>query len=259
MKYITKKNDDGKVVKLKNYKRRAKINKIKRKLLLISLLLIILMIILLFAPFMQIRHINCTGNSKVTSEEIISASNIKTGDNIIRTGKGKAIDSIENIPYVKSAEIIKKYPSTINIKITECQVYSYIEKNKEFIYLDETGKVLEISDKKPEDKVPVLENLKITENNVNDVIGFENSGHIFIYKALIQTLENSTFAGMVTAIDISDVNKIKFTVNENFTVVLGDIYNLNYKINIMASNAYNSPESTKSGTLNIIDGKAYLD
>ena len=99
MKYITKKNKDGKVIKLKNYKRRAKINKLKRKLLLISLLFIILLIILCYTPILQIRKITCKGNTKISYEEIVAASQIKLGDNMMRTGKNKAIDNIDNISY----------------------------------------------------------------------------------------------------------------------------------------------------------------
>ncbi len=258
MKYINKKKDDGKVIKLKNYKRRAKINKLKRKLLLLSLIIIILLLILLFTPLLQIKKINCTGNSKIPADEIISASKIQIGDNIIRTSKNKAIDLIDDIPYVKSVEISKKLPSTINIKIVECKVHSYIVVNKKYVYLDDEGKVLETSDKLPEQGRSLLVAGKIKSYEVNEIIEFENDSYLNTYKTLVQTLKDSVFAGMVTNIDISDANNLSFTVNEEFTVVLGDINNLDYKINILASDAYNSPESTKTGIFKIIGGKGYL-
>ena len=141
MKYITKKDKDGKVIKLKNYKRRAKINKIKRKCLLISFLLIVLLIIICYTPILQVRKITCKGNKLISSEEIIAASQIMLGDNMVRTSKNKAIDNIDNISYIKNAEITKKFPSTIEIKVVECKIHSYVEINKKYIYLNDEGKI----------------------------------------------------------------------------------------------------------------------
>jgi len=260
MKYITKENKEGKVIKLKNYKRRAKINKIKRKLLLITILLIILLIILCYTPILQIRKINCIGNKTISYEDIISASNIKLGDNMIRTSKCDAIDNIDNIPYIKNVEIEKDFPSTILIKITECEINSYIEINKKYIYLDDEGKVLEISDKKPEQNVPLLKSGKIKTYKVNEVIVFENSNQISSYKTLITHLKKSIFADNLTNIDISNTNNLNFTVNNEFTVKLGNSEELEYKIFNLATEVYNSPESTKKGTFDVsaANGKGYL-
>ena len=258
MKYITKENKDGKVIKLKNYKRRAKINKLKRKLLLITFLLIILSIILCFTPILQIRKINCIGNKSISSEEIITASKIKLGDNMIRTSKGDAIDNINNISYIKSVEITKKYPSTIEIKVTECKIHSYIVTNNKYVYLDDEGKVLEITEKKPEN-IPQLKTGKIKEYKTNEVIEFESTNQLSTYKTLISQLKKSIFADILTNIDITNTNDLKFTVNNEFTVELGDISDLDYKISKMATDGYQGPENTKKGTFNVsIKGKGYL-
>lgn len=260
MKYITKKDKDGKVIKLKNYKRRAKINKIKRKLLLISFLLIVLLIIICYTPILQVRKITCKGNKLISSEEIIAASQIMLGDNMVRTSKNKAIDNIDNISYIKNAEITKKFPSTIEIKVVECKIHSYVEINKKYIYLNDEGKILEISDKIPEQKVPLLKTGKIKSYKVNEIIDFEDSNQISVYKTLILHLNKSIFADILTNIDISNTNDLTFTVNNQFTVELGNTSELDYKIFNMATEGYNSPESTNKGTFNvsIAKGKGYL-
>lgn len=258
MEYISKKTHSGKVVKLKNYKRRAKINKLKRKLLLILLLLIILIIILLFAPFMQIRKINCIGNNKVSAEDIIASSNIKNGDNIIRINKKKAIDGIDDISYVKNVKIERKFPSTINIKIVECQVYSYIPINDQFLYLDEDGKILETAVTPPDITVPVISGVNITNSTPNTVIGFDNQLQVDSYKTLIRILSNSRFGGIVTEINLLNTNEIMFTVNETFDVIVGDTENLDYKINILAAEVYDSPQNTKTAELDLRFGNAIL-
>ena len=260
MKYVTKENREGKVVKLKDYKKRAKINKLKRKLLLITFLLIVLSLILCFTPILQVRKITCTGNNMIPADEIITASKIEVGNNMIRTSKKKAIDNIDNLSYIKSVEIIKSFPSTIKIKVVECTVHSYTFVDKKYLYLDEDGKVLEISDKQPEISAPLLKTSKIKSYKVNEVLGFADSKQAEIYKTLITTLKGSVFADILTNIDISDANNISFTVNNQFTVKLGDISELDYKVNNMATEGYNSPESSKKGTfdVSITKGKGYL-
>lgn len=244
MEYIDKTTNDGKIVKLKNYKRRAKINRIKRKLLLLLLLLIILVIILLFAPFMQIKTIKCIGNNQISPEEIIASSNISVGDNIIRISKKKAVKSINNISYIKSVEIDRDFPSTVNIKITECQIHAYVEYNKKYIYLDEAGKILEISNKLPEGKVPVITGIKIKNPIENEIIDFGNQTKLDSYKSVVTTLVSSRFKGMVTSIDIADTNKIMFKINDTINVILGDTKDIDYKINHKAAETYNSTEVT---------------
>lgn len=245
MKYVDKTSKDGKVVKLKNYKRRARINRIKRKLLLLLLLLIILAIILLFAPFMQIRKITCKGNTQISYEEIVKLSKINIGDNIIRINKNKAIDAIiNNIPYIKSVEIDRKFPSTLNIKIVECQIHAYIEQDSKYFYMDEDGKILEITDKLPENKVPSLTGVGIKNAIVNETADLKNPEQLECYKLIVNTLENSRFRAMVTDIDVTDTNKTSFTVNKTLKIILGDTQDLDYKINHKAAEAYNSTELT---------------
>ena len=64
----------------------------------------------------------------------------------------------------------------------------------------------------------------------------------------------------MTNIDISNTNDLTFTVNNQFTVELGNTSELDYKIFNMATEGYNSPESTNKGTFNvsIAKGKGYL-
>ena len=258
MEYISKKTNSGKVVKLKNYKRRAKINKIKRKLLLLLLLLIILIVILLFAPFMQIKKINCIGNSKITTDEIIASSSIKKGDNIIRLSKKKAKDGINDLAYIKNVEIEKKLPSTINIKVVEAQVCAYIPIDDKFLYLDEEGKILETAITPPEGVVPVITGANITNSTPNTVIGLDNQEQIEDYKALVQVLLNSKFKGMITKIDLASTSKITFTINDKLNVIVGDTDNLDYKVNTMTAGVYDLAKDNQKGTLDLRFGYASL-
>ncbi len=244
MNYIDKTTNNGKVVKLKNYKRRAKINRIKRKILLILLLLIILFAILLFAPFMQIKTIKCTGNSRVLTEDIIKSSAINVGDNIIRISKRKIINSIKNASYIKNVVIDRNLPSTVTIKVEECEVYGYVTADKKLIYLDENGKILEIAANKPENNAPELKGVKFHKTEVNKIADFVEKKQLESYKELVKAINSSVFKNLVTAIDLTDTKTVSFTVNNTMKVIVGDMDNLDYKINHLAAETYKSSEVT---------------
>lgn len=254
MKYVDKTTTGGKVVKLKDYKKRARRNKIRRKLLLICLIIVVIVLILTHAPFMKISKINCFGNEKISSEDIISTSKICKGNNIFRVNKNKAIENIKELPYVKDVVIRRKLPSTMNINVTECVVSSYVNMKNTYIYLDDEGKILEKSDVPPQNVCPILNGVTLTEQTVNKPAVFKNSKQFDIYKEVISVINNSKFQGKITLIDIKDISDIKITVNNSLQIIIGDTNNLDYKVNFLASGAYDSIGDNRNGTLDVSHG-----
>lgn len=254
MEYINKKTKDGKVVKLKNYKRRALINRIKRRLFLFLFVLIILIFILLYAPFMQVKSINCYGNNLIKTEDIISSSQICKGNNIFRINKSKAISLIKENPYIKDVKISRKLPSTININIEECRVSAYIKNGNKYIYLNDECKILEVSDNKPKDMVPLVTGVNVVKCDVNELVEFKNQGQLICINEILAVVKESKFNGMVTLIDVKDTEKSKICVNDILDIVIGKCENLEYKINFMAVGAYDSLGENQSGILDVSNG-----
>jgi len=256
MKLVDKTTVSGKVIKLKDYKKRVRRNRFKRKMMLLLLIIGVIIIVLLYAPFMKIKTIKCIGNEKVTVDEIISSSNICIGNNIFRINKNKAIDNIENISYIKNVTIDRKFPNSININVEECKVCAYIMYNKEYVYIDENAKILEVSKTPPETQAAVINGVKPKHKNVNEICEFKNSEQLECLKSLLNMLVNSRFSGLITSIDITDIKKAKFVVNGKLEIIIGDTENLDYKINFMASGAYDSLGSNRKGTLDVSYGSS---
>ncbi len=256
MKLIDKTTESGKVVKLNDYKKRVRRNRLKRKILLFIFILIILFTILLYAPFMKIKTINCTGNEKISAEEIISSSNICFGNNIFRINKGKAEDNIENISYIKNVSIDRRLPNSININVEECQVRAYIINNKDYIYIDETGKILEIANTPPKNQAAIVEGIKLKNIKINEICEFKNKLQLGCLTSILSTTVNSRFNGLITNIDLTDLKKIKFVVNGNLDIIIGETDNLDYKINFMASGAYDSLGANRGGILDVSYGSS---
>lgn len=254
MKYIDKTTQSGKVVKLKNYKRRARRNKIRRKVLLFLLILVAISFFLMYAPFMKVKSINCYGNSKIESKELVSASGFCIGNNIIRVNKSKALKTISDLPYVRDVKIRRRFPSKINIAITECQIFAYAKLKDTYICIDEQGKILELMKQQPEPPSCVLLGVQAKTPKVGQPVSFKNEKQDEAYRDLAAVLYSSDFKDIVTSIDLTKVDDIKVMVGNTLEVKVGNAENLDYKINFLASGAYLNIGSNRKGTLDVSFG-----
>ncbi|MBR6614336.1 MAG: FtsQ-type POTRA domain-containing protein [Clostridia bacterium] len=132
--------------------------KLKRKILrgLVYLVLIVFALSLFFllgfgvyklytASRYNIGVVNVEGNVKYTIEEIKELANIGIGTNINKLKTNKTEKTLEELPYVRNAKVIRKYPETVIIKIEEYES-SFVALNKEtdeYIRLTDKGVILE--------------------------------------------------------------------------------------------------------------------
>ena len=103
---------------------KAKDKKVKKQrpnknLIIFTIILVIFLGLLFFLPVFNVTEINVSNNKKTSRADITDASGIQVGNNIFRIVTPVSKGKIEALPYVKSAEVTKKYPSTINISVEE--------------------------------------------------------------------------------------------------------------------------------------------
>lgn len=256
--YVTRTTPDGKVVKLKDFKKRARRNRARRRLLLVLLILSVISLVLTHAPFMRVKKINCIGNEKIESKEIISVSELCIGNNIIRADKNGAIKRIKALPYVKDVSISRRLPSTMNITVTECKVASYVNNNDTYIYLSDTGKVLETSKMPPTESCPILVGITVEDARVNEQILLKDPEKLIIYTELFKVINTSKFSDKLTVLSLEEKDDLRFVVNNAIEVILGNVENLDYKIKFLAEGAYESIGDNRPGTMNVSYGKSVI-
>lgn len=149
----TKKNSPHKASKGKITKK-----DIARKRLLkitgIIILLIFLIILLFSSSLFNIKSIEVSGNIKLSNEKIISLSSLELYTNIFKFKKGSIIEHIKENAYIENAKITRKYPSTINIEIEEREARYMLQFADSYVYINNQGYMLEISNEKLE--LPIL-------------------------------------------------------------------------------------------------------
>lgn len=122
----------------------------RRKLVikLVTALAVVLALTLGMTIFFKVGAIQVTGNERYTVQEIIAASGIEEGENLLTFGRPSAAGRIlAELPYVGDVQIGIKLPDTVNIDIVELSAaYAIQDTTGQWWLMDSTGKLLQKTD-----------------------------------------------------------------------------------------------------------------
>lgn len=110
---------------------------------LLSVVVISGAIVAALTLFFKVETITVSGTTEYSSEEIITASGVKQGDNLFLLNKYELYESIlEKLPYVSSVSISRKLPDTLLIEVTDSNQGGVIEDHGTYWVLSAEGKLL---------------------------------------------------------------------------------------------------------------------
>ena len=185
-------------------------------ILLLGLLLIIL-------PTFRIKEIRVEGNNYYTAEQIIAASELKVGQEILALDTKGGIDSIyHNCTYVKSARILRT-PFSVRIEIVEFDHVMYTEFNGKYYSLNRDFLVLEES----EDSAVFADFLYVKLPEVSALavgakLRFSDTDVDLSYiNDMIDRLDANGTLASVTSLDVSGKNDISYVMENSCRVEFG--------------------------------------
>lgn len=189
----------------------------------------IIFAILSVTVFFNVETALVKGSSQYTVEEIIAASGINGGDNMIRKNMGKAEGKITSeLIYIETAEIKRKLPSTVEISVTPCVETACMQKDGGFFIVSETGKILKLSEDIQE-KLLVFYGANPAEDmavGMKFASEDENKTEV-IYDLLSR--KDSDFVSKITSFDVTDRLNISCVYEDRITIELGVISEIDYK------------------------------
>lgn len=208
------------------------VSKIRRRnTVLLFIAVLVLICTALFTPIFNITDITVTGNSVLTDKEIITASGIKKGNNLFRINKDKAEDLISSLGYVEDVKIKRKFFSRVEIEITESQEVAYVAFSGNYVGLSADGKILSITKSKDmRPKKAVISGFAVKNVKKGKIIEGKNEEKTQIITELLSVLYDNKFISDTKKIDISDKEKLSIVLTSDTSVILGDSYQLDYKI-----------------------------
>lgn len=137
-------NERDNAVKRTKKKRRKK-NKVKSGLLLlfITAIALIAVLVLSLTVFFKISNFKVVGNTKYTTDEILSAVDIKEGDNLFLASEAKISDALRSkLPFIDEVKIKRILPDTLQITVGETTEEVCFVSNGRFYTANTKGKII---------------------------------------------------------------------------------------------------------------------
>lgn len=208
----------------------------------------------LTSPIFNIGKIEVSNNNIVSSEQIVSLSELKTGENIFKFSKSNVKNKIKENAYIENLHIYRKIPNTIQISIEEREPKYSVEFMGKYAYINTQGYILEISE---DSKGLIIQGISTNEEeikpnnrlNIQDLVALED-----IIK-IMNVAKDNNIETKVTSIDIINKNDYSLYIKEEKKrIYLGDNTNLGNKIlhaiAIMEKEKGNEGEIYVNGDLN---------
>lgn len=222
----TEKPDSKVKVKKSKKKPRVKrkklnINYLKVSLVLLTVLVIFFALYYLIGNKSDVKEIEIVGAEHLSTDEILSRSEIAKGDKMYLANLGKAEKNIALLPIVESIDVSRDFPNKIVMKVKERDVVAYVESKGKYYPVLESEQVLRGFDMVPTD-APII--------HFFDGVEFEG-----IVKSLNQM--NAQILSMISEIfyrpNKETNSRIQIYMNDGQEII-GDLHTIGDKINYYA-------------------------
>jgi len=218
------------MVKETRMQRKKRRLRLYRRIVLLIVFVGLLITWSLRTSLLDIKDITVEGNSRLSAQEIIDASGLNLGENIIKSSIGKGEEAVVGLPYIETADIGRKLPKTVKIQVEERIPYMQFPFNYSYAVVDSHGVLLEYSIRRAND-IPLVsglqwEEIKLGEDLTEGPMG-DSLGDFFKDQEIANIVMN--FRG----IEYEDENNIKFTLFNGVTVEFGPLHNVKYKLKVL--------------------------
>ena len=243
---------------------------------LATVVAVVLAFVVGVSVFFKVESVVVHGTNQYTANDILEASGIEIGDNLLTFSRARAGGKIiGTLPYVEKVRFGIKLPGTVNIEITEVEVgYAVEDAQGDWWLVSSAGKVLEKLDTNAQgghtnllgmklDAPVVGARAKALEEQQPEVDAEGNTIPVTVTAQkrlntalnIAQYLEQIGIIGEAANVDVTELGDIRLQYGQKYRVELGDDSQLSYKIGILkaalADVMKNYPYTT--GTLSIAD------
>ncbi len=216
---------------LARYYSKKKRRRRRRRVLFYTLLIffiVMVITVLSLTVFFNIRSITVSGAAHYTSEQIVSASGLETGENMFRIDKFKAIDAIKaKLPYVKEVTVRRRLPGRLVINVVESTPFAYVAWGDKYYILSDTLKVLEAASAPPEGASELV-GIVTPNTTVGEIIVADDDAAPVLN--MFSALSGSFAEGGVTQIDMSQPYQLSIVYQGRARIFIGGQDNLARKL-----------------------------
>lgn len=175
----------------------------------LSILLVVAAVTVACVVFFRVNSVEVTGNVRYTAQEVIEASGIGMGDNLVGLPRSRVSAAIRTqLPYVESVAVQKVFPDGVVLKVTERVAAASVGSAEGRWLMSSQGKLLE----KDNGTIQAIQVTGITATGpyAGGMIHVEEGAEATLgyVKGLLTALENRGWLSQCTALDCSAVTYI---------------------------------------------------
>lgn len=223
-----KKNNN---IKTKKKQKRAKKIKIFLKIFLFVVLIGGAIVFALTSPLFNIKEIKVLNNSQVSSDTIVSLSELRLDENIFKFYKGEVTRKIKENAYIESVSIERKIPSIVEIQVEERVPKYSVDYMGRYVYINSQGYLLENSEDNK--GLPVIHGVTTNEEEITpgNRLNNEDLNRLEDVMKIMSSANENGLENKITSVDIGNKNDYTIYLEESKKKVhLGNTSNLSNKM-----------------------------
>ena len=235
--------------KRKKRRRRGGLGRLLRPL---SVILAAVAVVAALTLFFKVEHITVTGAGRYGAEEIIAASGVEIGDNLILLDRYRVAQRIyTSLPYITDVRPKQEFPNTLNIEVTETQAVAVIQGAGGYWLLSGDGKLLEAVDAPAAADYLQVAGVQASEPAVSETLTLTEDSPITPLRLteLLDALDEYGALSRADSIDCSDPRVLVLNYDGRFRVEMFYDADFSFKIASLVKIVDEKLEPNETGTL----------
>ena len=243
---------------------RTEIARRKKRARSLAAVLIILLVgvgaALSLTVFFKIEEVRVEGTDRYyTQEQILAASDIKTGENIFLFSPERTEEKLwAQLPYISSVTVRRELPATVIIDVSISGYTVALPYDGGCLMLSEKLKIVDNITGEPDSNTCIY-GLQPSSSAMGTTLTTEDENGTFYLEEVVASLAEHKILTMVSDINVSDKLNLSVIYDNRIFVMFGTASNLDYKVSMLAEIAKNQTEPDETGYLDLsLAGKGTL-
>ena len=218
---------------------------------LVTMLVVVAVFVFGLAIFFKVTDIQVTGNNVYTAQEVVDASGIQMGDNLVTISKGSVVGKIlAQLPFVEEISMERVLPGTVVIHVSESDVIYTVDGDDGAQWLmNGGGKILAKADAAAD--YPYLSGVTAEAPEIgSQITSAEQSENLTAALELLPLLEETEYISQVTEIQVDKTYDIVVLYGDTYEIHLGGTEQLEYKMQYLAA-ILDEPQVAEGGIIDL--------
>lgn len=204
---------------------------------LIIMLAIVAALVFGVAVFFKVQSIEVQGNSLYSAEEIIEASAIQTGDNLLTLNKAAVGGSIKaRLPYVESVSVGRSMPDTVILQVHESEAaFAVLTDTNTAWIINASGKAMEKIDTDRMKEYPQIIGVTIHSPAAGQIVEAVNETEMAAALQLMSELDGTGILNETRIINVEKDYDIFLQYGGKYEIRFGGTDQLDYKVRYLVA------------------------